>query len=415
MTMCRFALYDPAQPSPGGSYWAWLAEGLDVARLDKLYYDAASGNRPPDPNRLLPDDVWGGIAELGDDIVGVYRYFDGGRDLHGRPGRFVILATLLDSRDVRGRDLSVIFRSETARWAAQRAPMTCPLPAPPSLEEPIELPPVIVDDDLTQERFEFVGHDALSRAGRVFGSLPSGMGWRCMIRGASDCVSQSSIYRNNPTSPPSADAGDSGPTGTRPQETGDGPQSSHGRAGEVASEQDAFSSPGFQTLLAHLTGVGKALRGEQHPWLPRLLPLLLVLLAVSAWLRLVQPVPATMPLRTAEMRNQPDPRSHAFPTRTDVDPPYPGRHSKSDGQSTGRRLERVLRELGQQRQTVTPAPKVVMNTPAAPTEITSGWSSGIGWRILHVLVVIAVVAAIARWRPRRNRQGPEETPGRFRH
>ncbi len=140
MTTCRFALYDPAQPSPGGSYWAWIAQGLDVARLNRLYYEAAVRNRPPDPNRLPPEKIWGGIVDMGDDLVGIYRYFDGGRDARGRPGRFVILVALLAQDEVLGRDLSPIFLCETARRVALRAPEECPLAIPTSLEEEVELP-----------------------------------------------------------------------------------------------------------------------------------------------------------------------------------------------------------------------------------------------------------------------------------
>ena len=54
MTNCRFALYDPAQPASDGSFWAWRAEGLDLARLDRLYYDAAAKHRPSDPESPGP-------------------------------------------------------------------------------------------------------------------------------------------------------------------------------------------------------------------------------------------------------------------------------------------------------------------------------------------------------------------------
>ena len=82
MTNCRFALYDPGTAfCPRDRSGLKRKDGLDVARLDRLYYDVASKHRPPDPNRLLPDDIWGGMAELGDDLIGVYRFFNGGREI----------------------------------------------------------------------------------------------------------------------------------------------------------------------------------------------------------------------------------------------------------------------------------------------------------------------------------------------
>ncbi len=120
MTKCRFALYDPAHRSPDGSYWTWRADGLDVGQLNRLYYDVAAKNCPPEPNRLRPGDVWGGIAELGEDQVGVYLFFNGGRDLLGRPGRFVLLATLLERKEVQDRDLSAIFHCTLAQWVSEK-------------------------------------------------------------------------------------------------------------------------------------------------------------------------------------------------------------------------------------------------------------------------------------------------------
>lgn len=190
MTRCRFALYDPAQRTPGRGYWAWLAEGLDPARLDRLYYEAAVRNRPPDPNRLLPEEIWGGIADMGDDQVGLYRFFNGGRDDRGRPGRFVLLVTLLTRDEVLGRDLSPIFLCETARQVALRAPGECPLAIPASLEEEVELP------------------DAMSHGTAM--TLPGDPCWHRQIRPAADPEDRPVIHDEERVAPREVTVGGAG-------------------------------------------------------------------------------------------------------------------------------------------------------------------------------------------------------------
>ncbi len=202
MAMCRFALFDPARHSPDGSYWSWRAEGLDPRQLDRLYYEAAARHLPPDPNRLGPADIWGGMADLGSDVVGIYRCFDGGRDLHGRPGRFVILATLMAREDIVGKDVTAVLRSKAADWVSRRA-TECPVPEPPDLPEEIELPEAVGEEAPGGDSLDFTGPDAVERAGRVFGRLAAGEGWRCEIRQTADVPGHFRIYRASHLASPS--------------------------------------------------------------------------------------------------------------------------------------------------------------------------------------------------------------------
>lgn len=163
----------------------------------------AAKNCPPEPNRLCPGDVWGGIAELGDDQVGVYLFFNGGRDLLGRPGRFVLLATLLERKEVQDRDLSAIFRCTVVQWVSEKAPTNCPLPSPPSLHEDLELPRSRVDPGLTgliltQPKYEFARDDSVERAAGIFCRLPLGRSWRCDIQSAQYLEGQICIYQDLP-------------------------------------------------------------------------------------------------------------------------------------------------------------------------------------------------------------------------
>lgn len=86
----HFALYDPSCRTASGSYWNWNADAVPLALLEELYFDVLCKNLPERPNDLSRETVWGG-AVLWKEWRVVYRFFNGGRDLHGRPGRYVIL------------------------------------------------------------------------------------------------------------------------------------------------------------------------------------------------------------------------------------------------------------------------------------------------------------------------------------
>lgn len=87
----HLALYDPSRPSQDGSFWSWRSSALHRTLLDRLYYDFASANRPDDPGTITASTIVGGFAQLTRDWICVYRFGNGGRDAHGRPGRFVIV------------------------------------------------------------------------------------------------------------------------------------------------------------------------------------------------------------------------------------------------------------------------------------------------------------------------------------
>ena len=100
-----YALYDPSV-STDGNYWTWSASEIRDL-LNRFYNDVATKHLPPEPNKLQDDNLWGGLVRLPDWTV-IYRYFNGGWDNKGRPGRYVLLTAWVPSIEAQHFDLLLV-------------------------------------------------------------------------------------------------------------------------------------------------------------------------------------------------------------------------------------------------------------------------------------------------------------------
>lgn len=180
------ALYDPSQPSSDGSYWSWRASCLDRNSLDQLFYKVATSDRPDDPGRLGPSNVVGGLARVAPDWIYAYRYGDGGRDVRGRPGRFVMVVVGFRMEDAHGIDLKAIMTCPAMVETLANAPLSDPVPAPEELEfdvatQPSRVDPVLVAKALRGERLELCGPEAVAQAGALCAGLPMNRLWTCRL------------------------------------------------------------------------------------------------------------------------------------------------------------------------------------------------------------------------------------------
>lgn len=188
MTRVLIAIYDPAQPSPDGSYWIWRHAELPSATLDAFYYERASRFIPKEVNTLTPEDILGGVATLNEWLC-LWRYYNGGRDLRGRPGRFVLTVAFVKYADTAGCDISSILKNDIFRWVSEHAPTNCPIPPPPALEDNCIFPllrpdPVVVARVLKDKKIEFRGSEAVLN-GIITGiALPGDWQWFCNIHSA---------------------------------------------------------------------------------------------------------------------------------------------------------------------------------------------------------------------------------------
>ncbi|MDR2441289.1 MAG: hypothetical protein LBE12_18155 [Planctomycetaceae bacterium] len=127
-----YALYDPATPQDG-TYWTWFAGILQKETLHNFYNDIAVKQLPPEPNKLEPSDIWGGIVRYRNWTV-LYRYYNGGYDSKGRPGRYVILTAWIPTDETAQIDLAPIFDNNTFKGIAENS-QKLPVPEPLSLLE----------------------------------------------------------------------------------------------------------------------------------------------------------------------------------------------------------------------------------------------------------------------------------------
>lgn len=134
----RLALYDPSTLQ-GNDYWTWYNKDLPPNELRLCYHDLLKRHFPPtaELQKLSTDDIWGGYVHFHQWVV-IYRYFHGGYDAMGRPGRYVVLTAWIPREEIHNisalRDMltSVYFQ----RYADSIPPR--PVPEPGSLQVMIQ-------------------------------------------------------------------------------------------------------------------------------------------------------------------------------------------------------------------------------------------------------------------------------------
>ncbi len=121
----HFALYDPSYVTGTGSYWTWHSEQIPLSMLQGVYYDYLVNVKPNNPNELGLSDFCGGFISL-DSWVMAYRFFNGGRDLHGRLGRFVILTAWIPRGEAYDKSLLTLLQGSDFQNLALNIP-SCPV------------------------------------------------------------------------------------------------------------------------------------------------------------------------------------------------------------------------------------------------------------------------------------------------
>ena len=124
------AVYDPAANSPGGDYWVWRHPQLEAFVLSRCYSAIADRHLPAKPNQLTEADCHGGCY-ADRDWCCFYRVFNGGRDLRGRPDRYVILVAAIPRQSVMAFECSNLLQEGVFQnWATQQ-PLLNSLTPPP--------------------------------------------------------------------------------------------------------------------------------------------------------------------------------------------------------------------------------------------------------------------------------------------
>ena len=224
------AAYDPAHETPDGSYWVWAHPDLPADVRNSFYYEIAARNLPEKPNELLADDCHGGWAAINDTWACWYRFLDGGRDLRGRPGRFVLICAFCGRRDNANTNGFGVLESPPFQNMVKVAAFARPLPPPDSLDLSLDLPectaPVASPVGNVTGKVDYAGEDADEKASAACANLPPELRFTCAIRrhqGMTAITVETSRFRDG-AEPPDSRIAAMVPIGT-PRSTVRNPQS----------------------------------------------------------------------------------------------------------------------------------------------------------------------------------------------
>ena len=166
------ASYDPAHSVARERYWPWRHSSLPLTLLDQFYYNVAAKCLPENPNEFGSNDLHGGCAGIDEMWCCWFRFLNGGRDQHGRAGRFVILCAFVRREDMIGRNWSGVLDSKPFTDWANQAPLPCPLPPSLSLEFDYAPDPVLTPPELPAEGETVLdGPDAIQQGGALCSAL----------------------------------------------------------------------------------------------------------------------------------------------------------------------------------------------------------------------------------------------------
>ena len=122
-----FAAYDPAIRSIDGRYWVWSSPRISTGLLDDAHKSVTRNDLCETPNSLDAEDLWGGCVGLSQQWCVFYRYYNGGRDLVGRPERAVILFAFVNRKDALLCDgIQLLDEGPFSEWALLQPLPGCP-------------------------------------------------------------------------------------------------------------------------------------------------------------------------------------------------------------------------------------------------------------------------------------------------
>ena len=185
--VAKFAVYDSSVRSASGSHWQWRHRDLQTLLLDLLYYNVIS----PQTEGMAADAPDAVFASIDDEWCCWYRIYNAGRDSFGRPGRFLIAASLLRRADIVGTDSIVVLALEFFRAVALAAEQSTPMAAPASLEASMDanIEPsgsAEADSYFGEASIQLRGQDAVRTAVIACSRLAPPARWRLDLQESAD-------------------------------------------------------------------------------------------------------------------------------------------------------------------------------------------------------------------------------------
>lgn len=253
----RLALYDSSRPSLDGSFWSWRAPELTLGLLDQFYYEVVAPTLPQDSSRLRIDAIVGGIAQITPDWACVFRLGNGGRDAHGRPGRFVLLVAAVRSEEAADVNLAQLAVSDLFNRILSSATVCDPVPAPEDLEPQLHLPVANQDCDLVnrllrERRIRLTGSNVLAQTGDLCASLSADLMWACRFWIGPDVAQAAIELQNSPGALPGSNTDRmSASTMASESKAPDQPAGTHSRIGRRSIAAVALLGVGMTIMLIH--------------------------------------------------------------------------------------------------------------------------------------------------------------------
>jgi hypothetical protein len=139
----NYALYDPSYNTANGNYWTWYDAGmLPLEMLQMFYRDVLVKHLPGGVFDLANTHFWDNFVPVTvhyRDWTVIYRFFSGGKDKFGRPGRYIILTAWVKTVEAEDVDLSPHVNDVFCFVAKNAA--TLPVPRPKKLSEKLDIEP----------------------------------------------------------------------------------------------------------------------------------------------------------------------------------------------------------------------------------------------------------------------------------
>jgi hypothetical protein len=187
----RLALFDQGYTPVGGQHWTWYDSALSAGCLDGFLYSVFNPAMERGVGRDSSNALIGGFASIDKEWCCWFRVFDGGLDLRGRPGRYLVLIAFCTRQEARGVDATWVLRLGPFSTIAVVAAAPPPLPALPELVLQVNAPVVSTRRDMDASLradgpLNFSGADELRAAAAACSHLPDEDHWLLLIRGDLD-------------------------------------------------------------------------------------------------------------------------------------------------------------------------------------------------------------------------------------
>lgn len=197
------ALFDRAHHSPTEMHWTWFHGALASQLRKRFYAHVIAPELAKAPLKSATSLLSGGFASVDPEWCCWFRLFDAGRDTHGRPGRYLMLAAFARRDEARSVDALQVLQSQPFKAIAAVAKSQAPPPLaePARLELQLNLPRHPLDK-ATLGRLRgaqgplALSGDTLSAASVACSCAATEEAWQLIVRNSGSALSADVTFRS---------------------------------------------------------------------------------------------------------------------------------------------------------------------------------------------------------------------------